>query len=176
MKPNLLSSASSAVRASGCEGEQSDNRLGFMNTYCSRFEANTKTYQIDIINGMRPTCMELVVTEVERSVDGFERLKVNVNLMSIDRLNIRLLTRGCQQLSIFYCSSSFSVTKWKRICSQEELLSQTIINAKKLLSSACFSFWYGHGEKQVKNPLCKIEWVLWPTFFSFPSSVTMVPQ
>ena len=55
--------------------------------------------------------MELVVAKVERSVDGFERLEVNVNLMSIDRLNIRLLTRGCQQLSIFYCSSSFSVTK-----------------------------------------------------------------
>ena len=51
-----------------------------MSTYCSRFEANTKTYQIDIINGMRPTCMELVVTEVERSVDGFERLKVDVHL------------------------------------------------------------------------------------------------
>ena len=58
-----------------------------------------------------PTCMELVVAKVERSVDGFERLKVNVNLMLNDRLNIRLLTRGCQQLSIFYCSSSFSVTK-----------------------------------------------------------------
>ena len=49
-----------------------------------------------------PTCMELVVAKVERSVDGFERLKVNVNLMSIDRLNIRLLTRGSQQLSIFF--------------------------------------------------------------------------
>ena len=42
--------------------------------------------------------MELVVAKVERSVDGFERLKVNVNLRSIDFLNIRLLTRGCQQL------------------------------------------------------------------------------
>ena len=29
--------------------------------------------------------MELVVAKVERSVDGFERLKVNVNLMSIDQ-------------------------------------------------------------------------------------------
>ena len=51
-----------------------------MNTYCSGFEPNHNTYQIDIINGMRPTCMELVVTEVERSVDGFERLKVDVHL------------------------------------------------------------------------------------------------
>ena len=35
-----------------------------------------------------PTCMELVVAKVERSVDGFEGLKVNVNLMSIDCLNM----------------------------------------------------------------------------------------
>ena len=32
--------------------------------------------------------MELVVAKVERSVDGFEGLKVNVNLMSIDCLNM----------------------------------------------------------------------------------------
>ena len=36
---------------------------------------------IDISYGIRPpTCMELVVAEVERSVDGFERLEVDVHL------------------------------------------------------------------------------------------------
>ena len=28
----------------------------------------------------KPTCMELVVTKVERGVDGFERLEVDINL------------------------------------------------------------------------------------------------
>ena len=75
--------------------------------------------------------MELVVAKVERSVDGFERLKVNVNLRSIDCLNIRLLTRGCQQLFLPILGSKIE----KDLCNQKERLSQAIFNAKKLLSS-----------------------------------------
>ena len=124
MKPNLLSSASSAVRASVFIGDDYIKALALF--WIAHYVFTRKNYTKYIVG---PTCMELVVAKVERSVDGFERLKVNVNLMSFDRLNIRLLTRSWQQPSIFHCSSPFSKTKWQVQTKWQVLTSRASISS-----------------------------------------------
>ena len=127
-----------------------------------------------------PTCMELVVAKVERSVDGFERLKVNVNLMSFDRLNIRLLTRSWQQPSIFHCSSPFSKTKWQVQTKWQVLTSRASISSnsqcKKApqLSMFFYLFWYFEYSDRPSFPSPR-QWrwchSRWPAHLEAPNKV-----